>query len=408
MRNSAPVSRIWAPIGLISALVSGCAQQSTPVATRQESAPAAVKVTVARLHDWPRTVRVQGSLIGDEDAVVGGTVAGLVMKVNVDLGTVVRKGDVLAELDPIDFELKVQQAAAQLAQARARLGLSPDQPESALTPERAPTVQEQRALLEEALANRARARTLREKNAISAEEVQQREAAYNVADARYHAAINGVEQQIAMLGVFRADLALAKQAQANSVIVAPFDGIVSRRQVAPGVYLQVGDSVVTLVRTNPLRFRVGVPERDATLIALGQQVQIQVGELKPIRATVSRISPELDQNNRSLTVEIDVPNPDARLRAGLFAEAAIVVDPDAQALAVPRDAVSEFAGVEKVWIIQDGKAREQRVRTGRRDATLVEVISGLNAGSRVALDAAKTTAGNVAVTEEVNPSRHAE
>ena len=121
------------------------------------------------------------------------------------------------------------------------------------------------------------------------------------------------------------------------------------------------------------------------------------GTRGPLQGLVSRISPALDVSNRTLTVEIDVPNPGPQLRVGLFAEAAVVVDPKAQSLAIPGNTVREFAGVEKVWVVQAGQAAERVVTTGRRDGDWVEVLTGLAAGDNVVRQPQEDLAGPVVV-----------
>src|SRR5690606_10295820 len=169
---------------------------------------------------------------------------------------------------------------------------------------KAPPVLQEKALMEEARASVERARQLVPQKVITSEELQQREAAFRVAEARFKAALNGVDEKIALIGVRRAELALARKQLEDTVTIAPFDGVVQQRHVAAGVYLHVGDPIVTLVRTNPLRFRAGVPERQALEIEVGQHVTIQVeGQTDPTAARVTRISPSLDLSNRSLIIE---------------------------------------------------------------------------------------------------------
>jgi RND family efflux transporter MFP subunit len=163
----------------------------------------------------------------------------------------------------------------------------------------------------------------------------------------------------------------------------------------------VGQPVVSLVRTNPLRFRAGIPERHAMQLRVGQSVRVLLeGQSTPRDAKIDRISPALELGSRSLAIEADVGNADFSLRAGLFAEAEIIVDPDDRALAVPASAVTEFAGVEKVWRIVDGQAKEQRIRTGRRNAELVEVLNGLAAGEQVIAQAIRGRAGTVTIIRD--------
>ncbi len=399
--------RIPAParLVLLCASLAGC-QFSTASDTASppgepRAAATAVRLTQARLQAWPLTVRVQGSLIGDEEAVIGAKVIGRVKEVLVDRGTAVAQGQVLARLEAEEFELRILQAEAQLAQVRAKLGLQPGEPEEKLDRTKAPPVLQEQALQDEAQFLVERARTLVAQRAIGLEEFQKHEMAYRVAKARYASALNTVDEQIAQLALRRAEVGLAKQQLADSVITAPFPGIVQERHIARGVYLQAGHPVVTLVRTDPLRFRAGVPEREAAQIRVGEAIAILIeARFEPLRATVSRVSPALAQESRCLVFEADLPNPAGQLRAGVFAQADIVVAPEARTLTLPETAVSEFAGVEKVWLVRDGQAVEQRVLSGRRERGQVEILQGVTAGNQIVLDARQGRTGPVTPAED--------
>ncbi len=388
---------------LLAGFAGGCQQAAAPSNSAAPAAPepaATLRVAEARLHPWPTRVRVQGSLVGDEEAIVGAKVVGRVKEVLVDRGTAVKAGQVLARLEPEEFNLRVQQAQAQLAQVRAKLGLQPGEPDEKLDRMKAPPIVQERALLEEARFHHERARTLFAQKAIAFEELQKYEVANRVAEARHTSALNTVDEQIALLGLRKAELALAEQHQADAVITAPFQGVVQERHIARGVFMEAGHMVVTLVRTHPLRFRAGVPEREATQVREGEDIVLHLeGQAEPVPAKVSRVSPALDLGSRSLMIEADVPNPNGRWRAGLFAQADIIVAPDAKALAIPASAVTEFAGVEKVWIVRDGKAVGQRVTTGRRERGLIEVLGGLKLGHRVLVEGDKGRAGPVRAAE---------
>ena len=396
------------PAGLLLSL-AGCQQQ--PAVAARKAAPEAtrktpeVSVTALKLRRWPQVVRVQGNLAGDEQAVIGAKVAGRVREVQVDLGTLVEQGQIICQLDAEDFDLRVQQAEAQLMQARAALGLAADEPDEKLNRLNAPPVRQERALVEEAKFNLERAQKLHRQNQnfVTTEELQQREATLRVAEARYSAALNGVDEKIALLAVRRAELAQARRLQTDSVTLAPFKGMVQERHVAPGVYVSIGEPIVTLVRTDPLRFRAGVPERQALQVRVGQDVRIVVeGQPEPLMAKITRISPSLEVSSRSLMVEADVRNEDGKLRTGLFGEAEIVVDPNAQLMCVPEQAVIQFAGVEKVWYVKDGQSVEKRITVGRRGNGLVEVLDGLTPGDLVISHADKGVAGKVAIVPDGN------
>ena len=381
---------------LIGTLV-GCNHAPQKATTKSEPVVENMDVAPVQLHDSPQTIKVQGSLLNDEQAIVGVKVAGRVEKVQVDLGASVRRGDVFAILDAQEFQIKIKQHQAEVASVRARLGLKNGQPVDKLDPSKTPIVVQEKATLDGAEASYRRAAMLARTGGIAPEEVQLRETAYKVADARYVAALHQVDEQIALLDKHTNTLLLAEQALADATVTAPFDGMVAERHVSPGVYLQVGDPVVTLVRTDPLRFHAGVPERHAMLLRAGQEAVITVeGQTSPLVGKVSRLSPTLNPTSRSLPIEVDVPNPNLRLRAGLFAEAEIVVNPQARALTVPQSAVVEFAGVEKVCFVKDGQAVMRKVVTGRKIGSRVEISEGLTADEQVAVNGQRARPGRVA------------
>ncbi|MFN4258768.1 MAG: efflux RND transporter periplasmic adaptor subunit [Gemmataceae bacterium] len=375
-----------------------------------DAPPARVRGVQAAMHPWPTTVRVQGSLLSDEEAIISAKVAGRVQVAAVDRGVAVEDGEVLIKLETREYALQVRQAEGQVAQIRAKLGLTGEETAQVIDRHKAPQVMQLQALLEEARFKAERARVLYGRNAIPLEELQRNEIALRVIQAQYAAALNEVEEQLALLALRKTDLALAQQRLADATIRASFAGTIQERHVAPGVFVNPGDPVVTLVRTDPLRFRASVPEREANRIHVDEDVYIYLeNQSAPLCAKITRVSPALDLESRSLVIEATVPNPGGRLRAGLFAEAEIVVAPDAQTLAVPESAVTEFAGVEKVMIYDGQQAREQRIVSKRRDKGLVEISDGLTVGQWVILEADQCRPGPVVCEMNVkNTPRHAE
>ena len=345
------------------------------------------EVLTVEPESWPVIVRSYGSLIPDEIAVLGSRIEGRVEAVHADLGDHVTAGTPLVTLSQAEFKLRVQQAEAQLLQTRSAVGLRTNDKVADLNSENAPPVVEQKALWNEAKGNLERAEKLQDRNSISSSEMQQIVATAAVSEARYRSALNGVHEKIALIGVREAELSLAREALADTVIVASFDGLVQHKQVSPGTYVRVGDPVATVVRTNQLRFRGTIPERYALQLSVGQPVQLQIESVsEPLNVSVSRISPAVDLSSRSLVFEAVVENLEERLRSGLFAEARIVTDATATDLVVPQSAVVEFAGAEKVWQVVDGESREQQVLAGERRDNRVQILQGLSAGDVILLD----------------------
>ena len=375
---------------LILLFVAGCfsVDDPNPGSAAAKTLPVldAVVIEIAP-QSWPRIVRSHGNLVPDDLAVVGSRIDGRVDVVHVDLGDHVDAGATLVTLSQAELKLRVQQAEAQLLQSRSAVGLRPGILTSALDPENAPPVLEQKALWNEARGNLDRARQLQDRNTITAAEMQQIEASTAVAEARFKSAMNGVYEKIALIGVREAELSLAQEQLANTVIVAPFKGLIQGKSVSPGTYMRIGDAAITVVRLDHLRYRGTVPERFAVNMSVGQTMQLQIESIEqPETAQITRISPAIDLSSRSLLFEAVIDNSSGRLRSGLFAEARIVINDQATAIVIPPSALIEFAGAEKVWKVVDGETREQSVLTGERRSEGIEILRGLVAGDVILLD----------------------
>jgi RND family efflux transporter MFP subunit len=389
MSNRIPgKDRIHALAVFMAALlaVSGvaCGKDTNSAARTKTQEPRPVRVVAAEVGPLPRTVTVTGTLAADEEVVAGFKVAGRVSEIAVDLGSPVRKGQVLARLDPTDFRLRVEQAEAALRQVRAGLGLPGDGSVESVDPEKTALVREARAVLEEARLNRDRTAQLWEKNYIARSEADASVSRLLVAESRYQAALEEVRNRQELLAERRSGLALARQQLADAVLIAPIDGAVRERRASVGEYLAAGAPVYALVRIHPLRLRVAATERDAPSVRVGQAVQVRLeGDPAVHSGRIARVSPSLQEQNRTLIVEAEVANRDGKLRPGSFARAEIVVEADRTAVMVPISTVVTFAGLEKVFVVQDGKALEKRIRTGRRSGDRIEILEGVAEGEPV-------------------------
>ena len=352
---------------------------------------------------WPTLIRAQGSLVADEVVVIGTRVEGLVDQVHVDLGDRVKSGQPLVTLRQEQFQLEVTRADAQLLQARSAIGLSEDADLSSVDPQKSPPVRERHAEWEDALADLDQAKNLKASNAITDADFRKVETAVDVAKARYDSSLNAAREKIALVKVQAAELALARQNLDDTVIHAQFDGEVQQKQVAPGRYVRVGDSLMTVVRTNPLRFRGQIPERYALALTEGQKLKLDVQMVEqPLDIAITRISPTVDLQSRGLLFEAVVPNENGGLRSGLFAEAEIVIDAAATAIVIPRSALVEFAGAEKVWKVVDGKCSEQVVLAGERRESGIEILQGLKPGDVIVSNGSQ---GRVAMIESTSGTR---
>jgi RND family efflux transporter MFP subunit len=358
-------------------------------------AGAARQVHTARVEETAvgNSISVTGTLAAQDQATLSVKVPGRVRAITVDLGSVVRQGQTIAQIEQQDYQLRVQQAEAALGQARARLGLSPDGTDDRVEAEQTGTVRQARAVMDEARTSRERTETLVKQGVISRAEFDSVDAAYKVAVSRFQDAVEEIRNRQALLSQRRAEVALARQQLADTVVVAPFDGVVQQKRASVGEYLAAAAPLVELVRVNPLRFRAEVPERDAASVKQGQQVRVTVeGASTTFLGRVVRLSPTITEQNRMLVVEVEVAN-NGTLRPGSFARADIITSDTSKAVTVPTNAIVTFAGIDKVIVVQNGKALEKPVTTGRRAGDWTEIVSGVNIGDAVVLDPGNLQSG---------------
>jgi RND family efflux transporter MFP subunit len=373
----------------LTLLLSGCQGQGSVGAEEQKSKAAAppareVKVTPAAERTVARTVSATGTLAADDQVVLGTKVAGRLAEITVDLGTRVKKGQVIGKLDQNDFKFRMEQAEASLQQARVRLGLSATGSDERVDPEQTAIVRQARAMLDDARLTRDRSIRLAQQELIARAQLDTAEAGLQVAEGRYQDALEEVRNRQAVIAQRRSELDLARQQLTDTVILSPLDGVVSLKQASVGEYLAAGTPIATMVRVHPLRLRVPVPEREGVGVRAGHAVTLTVeGDPTVYRGRVVRLSPIVQEQNRTLMVEAEVPNERGFLRPGSFARVDIMTEVSQPVVSVPASAIIVFAGVEKVLIVRQGKTAEVRVTTGRRLGEDVEIVEGLKRGDPV-------------------------
>ncbi|GMV20416.1 MAG: hypothetical protein AMXMBFR57_03650 [Acidimicrobiia bacterium] len=373
----------------VSGLATACgggtdaaARGSAPDA--QNAEPRTVQTVAAEEARLERTIDVTGTLAAEEQVTLSFKVVGRLDSLAVDLGSSVERGDIIGRLTPTDFQLRVNQADAALQQARARLGLAGGGSDDTVVVEQTAVVRQARAVLDQAKLTRDRAEAFLKDGIGSQASFDEADAAWKVAEGRFQDAIEEVRNRQALLTQRRTELELARQALTDSTLTAPFAGRVRERHVTAGQYLATGAPVVTIVRVNPLRLRLSIPEREASSVRVGLPVRVTLeGDPSVHQGRVVRISPAIEESSRTLSIEAEVANPTGVLRPGAFANAEVVTESRDLSVLVPESALSSFAGVDKVFIVAAGKAAERRVTLGRRHDGQVEVLEGLKAGELV-------------------------
>ncbi len=369
----------------LSVSVAACGSENSTVSAAPKPEPLAIATAPVESRSIDRYLRVTGSLLADEQAEVSAEAAGRIIETPVERGARVSQGTVLVRISAAETSAQLQEAEANAAQIEARLGLAGGQP---FDPKRVPDVMNAQASVDWAEAEFSRIGSLLEQKVVSKSEYDQRKTQVEAARQQYRMAHNVAEQSYRSLEAARARVALARKALADTSIRAPFAGLVAERVVSIGDYVTRGARVATVVRVDPMRVELTVPEQSVSLIKVGQPVRITVDAYpgEAFTATIRFVSPSLRPDQRALTVGAIAPNPDARLKPGLFATASIQQPRSAPALLVPTTAVETVSGTSRVYIVKGDTVEERLVTTGETVGPQVEITSGVTPTDIVAAE----------------------
>ncbi len=324
------------------------ARASAPPAAEQAIEFAAADVATVVPVTIARTVPLTGTLKPVDQAVVKTKVPGELRDVAVREGMAVRRGQPVARVEALEYEVRVRERDAQLKAASSQ-------------------VEQARRTLDNT-------RQLKERNFVSQNALDQAQSGWEVATGNRDAAA--------------AQLALARKALADTVLVSPIDGIVAERFAQPGEKLPVDGRVMTIVDLSRMEIEAPVPAAEVGAVRVGQSVELRIeGVARPQVGRVVRIAPSTQAGTRSVPVWIALDNRDPAVRAGLFAQGDLQVETRSNVLAVPQSAIRDAGGRTFVYAIVDGRLVERDLRLGLRDASpgglRVEVLEGLAAGDRI-------------------------
>lgn len=342
-----------ARLGGLAALAVIVLAAATTVAVRAADppkpagAPAKAALSVSTVQpqrgQLPLAITANGSIAAWQEAIVGAESNGWrLAEVRVNVGDVVKKGQVLATF-------QAELAQADLAQIRA-------------------SVAEAEATLAEAAANAERARGLQATGALSAQQINQYVTAERTAAARLEAQ--------------RAAARVQQLRLAQTQVLAPDNGVISARSATVGAVVPAGQELFRLIRQGRLEWRAEVAATDLAAIKPGLPVRLSPAGASPIAGKVRMVAPTVEASTRNGIVYVDLPSPGAA-KAGMFARGEFEVGQSA-ALTLPQSAVLLRDGFAWVFVVgPDSKVTQAKVRTGRRVGDRIEVLDGLQPAARV-------------------------
>lgn len=410
-------------------LITGCSSGNSATTANANNQPATVDVTTeaAIIKPIPTYIEATGNLASDAQTDVAPNVSGKIVEVNFDIGSYVNQGDVLVRLDPRDGQIRVEQARAQVEQQRqavnqananaeqalatlrqtqARLGIGDGQTFQIKDFSQVKSVTAQLQLAETEL---RRAERLLETGDISRSIYDQRKSqrdaligqldearsnaavaikAIDTAREAYNAAKAAAATANAAVATLEAQVAAAEKSVTDTIVRAPISGYVAEKTADVGEYISPNtpnSKLATIVRTSTLRMRIDVPEASVGKVATGQGISLQVSAYpeRNFAGTVVRISPNVNQQARTLTVEAEVQNTEGLLKPGQFATVRVTQSKPEPAVVIPVKAVKTVGDTNSVFVVKDGIAREQIVQLGLLEGDMIQVKRGIIDGDRV-------------------------
>lgn len=382
--------------------------------TNNSAQQTVVDVTTAPaiMRELPRFFEATGSLTGDQQTDVSPSVAGKVVAIGVELGSHVRRGQMIVRLDDVDAKLRVQQAQAQIEQAKAALRQAEEKvgirAGQSFDLHRVPEVANARVALELAEKNLRRAEKLIESGDVARSVFDQQKAQRDQLREAYESALSLARQNFAAVATARANVAnaasqlgLAQRSLSYSLVFSPIDGYVAERTADLGEYVSPTTKVATIVRINPLRVRIDIPEQAIPAVNVGQSVSVTTSAWpdRNFGGRIARISPNVTPTSRTLTVEAEIENASGVLKPGQFATVRVLQSRAQPAVLVPSRAVRTESGVSRLFVIKDGRAQERLVQLGQTEGDLVEIKGGVAADEKVATSNIEQLSDGMAVKQ---------
>jgi RND family efflux transporter MFP subunit len=394
-----PLAALW-----LAACGDSEATKAIPDAPAAAPRPIAVATATVEERAVPATLEVTGTLTADARTDVAAEADGRIVQVTIERGMVVAAGAVVARLDEQDAANQLREAEATEAQTRARLGLAEN---GTFDPARTAEARRSRAFMERAEAEYQRYARLVDDGAVSRSEFDGKRADAIAFREQYEEILNQMRQLYQTLQAQKARVALARKALADTTIRAPYAGWVAEKFVNVGDYVKKGTRVATVMRVDPLRVELSIPEAAVAAVRKGQTVRftVQAYANRTFEGTIAYVGPALRPDARALVVEAVVPNPKAILQPGLFASARIDLPATTPTAVVPAAAVRTEAGVARLYVVRDSRAELRFVQLGRQADGLAEVLRGVTVGEHVAIGGVERLADGMPVSESPREGR---
>ena len=323
-------------------------------------APMTVELAAITRGDVAAHLTVVGNLVGEQTVDVAPKTGGRLVSVSVQLGDRVRRGQTIAKVEDREIVEQVRSAEASAEVAKA-------------------TIRQREADLRVAEVNFDRSKNLYGRQLLAKQALDDAESRYLSAQAQIDLSKAQLMQNEARLEELRINLQ-------NTTVVSPIDGFVGRRNVDAGAMVSQNQPIVSVVEIGRLRLVAAVIEKDLRMVSAGDVADVEVDAYPGdhFRGRIARVAPVLDPATRTALMEVEIPNPDFRLKPGMYARVSLTIEEHKGALVAPKQAVIDFENQRGVWMTTDeNRARFVPVELGIEDADRIEIQSGLKEGDRI-------------------------
>ena len=377
-------SLLYVGLPVLWLLGAGCAKQQ-PIQAKQDTGPIPVRTVKVTAREIQRTVESVGTLFPFDETIISAEIEGRVAAVNVDLGDLVTPGQVMVQISEEEQKYLLAQNEAQLRQSLERLGLK-DEKDRVNDIRETPEVRRAQADLTEARQRYERIRSLVDQQIGSKSDLDQASARYQSAQAGYDSTMNQTRNLIQEVERFKAVVDLQRKKLRDTTVRAPFAAHVKERQVTLGQYVRANTPLLILVKTDPIRLRLEIPERMAPWIKSGQnaEVFVEAFESRKFLGKIWRISPTVDQSKRTFIVEALIENSSGALKPGSYARARVPTERTERIKLVPVKAVNYVLGSNKAYVVNGNTIDARDVKIGDRFERDVEILEGVEEGEQVA------------------------
>jgi len=329
------------------ALTAACTRKKADSSSTKAEKAIPVEVIQATHQDVEQYLEGVGSFLPEDEVVVSSEVEGIVKKLSVDEGSTVKKGDLLVKIDDEKFILQVKENEASIREAEARAKNSQT------------TLERQIRLFQEGVMNQQ-----------------------TLDDTKTQLALYQAQEENT-----QAKLDRAKKSLRDTNITSPLNGVVSKRSISQGEYVKVGNELLKVVDSNPLKLTFTLPEKSTGQIKLGQRVIIQTKAYpdEEFSGTIYYINPKVDLSTRTIELKARVENNSLKLKPGFFVDVKLSIGSHKNAAVVPEGAVLVREGKFIVMAVENNRVKYKPVTPGAKFSGKVEILNGIDAQDQIVL-----------------------